>query len=147
MMEALEEAKKGYKKGEVPVGAVLVKNNEIIARGHNLVETNNDPTAHAEILVIREASEKIGRLTNCDLYVTCEPCSMCAGAIVWAKIENLYIGTYDLKAGGCGSVFNIVQEKRLNHRVNVEFGILKDECSNIMKSFFQELRSRGKRYK
>ncbi len=147
MKEALKEAKKAYEKGEVPIGAVIVKDNQIISRAHNLVEMEQDPTAHAEIIAIRQAARKIGRLTECDMYVTCEPCSMCSGAIVWAKIKNLYIGTKDEKTGCCGSIFNIVQEDKLNHRVNVCFDVLQKECSEILKDFFKQLRKRGNRYK
>ncbi len=142
MREALKEAKKAAELGEVPIGAVVVKDGTIVGRGHNRTETKKDPTAHAEMEAIREAAETLGgwRLLNCDMYVTAEPCSMCAGAIVWSRIENLYIGTMDPKAGACGSVFNIVQEKKLNHNVKVETGILQDECSEILKDFFRNLR-------
>lgn len=142
MREALKEAKKAAELGEVPIGAVVVKDGTIVGRGHNKTETQKDPTAHAEMEAIREAAKTLGgwRLLNCDMYVTTEPCSMCAGAIVWSRIENLYIGTMDPKAGACGSVFNIVQEKKLNHNVRVETGILQDECSEILKDFFRNLR-------
>ena len=107
MQEAIEEAKKAAAMGEVPVGAVIVKSGEIIGRGHNLTETLKDPTAHAEIIAIRQAAANLGgwRLTDCCIFVTAEPCSMCAGAIVWARIQKLYIGTMDPKSGACGSVF------------------------------------------
>ena len=142
MLEALEEAKKAFHKGEVPIGAVIVKDGEIIGRGHNLTETLKDPTCHAEILAIREASEKLGtpRLTGATMYVTVEPCSMCAGALVWARVSRLYIGAMDAKAGGCGSVMDIVDHPKLNHRIEVETGILKEECETLMKEFFQNLR-------
>lgn len=145
MKEALKEAQKAYELGEVPVGAVIVKDGEIVARGHNMTETLKDPTAHAEMAAIKQAAHKLGgwRLKGCSMYVTCEPCSMCAGAIVWSRLEKLYIGTMDPKGGACGSVFNIVQEKRLNHFVEVETGVLETECSDIMKNFFRELRKRG----
>ena len=128
--------------GEVPIGAVVVKDGIIIGRGHNKTETAKDPTAHAEMEAIRAASAVLGgwRLLGCDMYVTAEPCSMCAGAIVWSRIENLYIGTMDPKAGACGSVFNIVQEDKLNHQVNVTTGILQEECSRLLKDFFRSLR-------
>ncbi len=147
MAEALREAKKAYELGEVPVGAVVVRNGEIVGRGHNLTETTKDPTAHAEMLAIRQAAEKLGgfRLIGCSMYVTVEPCSMCAGALVWSRIERLYIGTRDPKAGACGSIFNIVQEPRLNHRLDVEIGIMQEECSDIMKRFFKELREKRKK--
>ena len=147
MAEALCEAQKAYELGEVPVGAVVVRNGEIVGRGHNLTETSKDPTAHAEMIAIRAASEKLGgfRLIGCSMYVTVEPCSMCAGALVWSRIERLYIGTRDPKAGACGSIFNIVQEPRLNHRLEVEIGIMQEECSGIMKKFFKELREKRKK--
>ena len=142
MKEALKEAEKAAAMGEVPIGAVVVKDCIIIGRGHNKTETAKDPTAHAEMEAIRAASAALGgwRLLGCDMYVTAEPCSMCAGAIVWSRIENLYIGTMDPKAGACGSVFNIVQEDKLNHQVNVTTGILQEECSRLLKDFFRSLR-------
>ena len=142
MEEALTEAKKAAALGEVPIGAVIVKDGVIVGRGHNMTETEKDPTAHAEMEAIRQAAKTLGgwRLIGCDMYVTAEPCAMCAGAIVWARIENLYIGTTDPKAGACGSVFNIVREKKLNHNVNTEIGLLQEECSKILKDFFKELR-------
>ena len=148
MKEALKEAQKAYELGEIPIGAIIVKDGEIIARGHNLTETEKDPTAHAEMIAIRQAAKKLGgwRLPGCTLYVTCEPCSMCAGAIVWARLEKVCIGTMDPKGGACGSVFNIVQEEKLNHRVELETGIMENECSEIMKTFFKELRMRGSKW-
>ncbi|MCI7146840.1 MAG: tRNA adenosine(34) deaminase TadA [Candidatus Fimisoma sp.] len=142
MKAALKEAEKAAAMGEVPIGAVVVKDGIIIGRGHNKTETAKDPTAHAEMEAIRAASAALGgwRLLGCDMYVTAEPCSMCAGAIVWSRIENLYIGTMDPKAGACGSVFNIVQEDKLNHQVNVTTGILQEECSRLLKDFFRSLR-------
>ena len=138
----MKEAEKAAAMGEVPIGAVVVKDGIIIGRGHNKTETAKDPTAHAEMEAIRAASAVLGgwRLLGCDMYVTAEPCSMCAGAIVWSRIENLYIGTMDPKAGACGSVFNIVQEDKLNHQVNVTTGILQEECSRLLKDFFRSLR-------
>lgn len=143
MAEALQEAEKAAALGEIPIGAVIVRDDEIIARAHNMTETMRDPTAHAEMLAIRKASERLGgwRLTGCRMYVTCEPCSMCAGAIVWARIEKLIIGTMDPKAGACGSLMNIPQDKRLNHFVEMETGVMGAECSAIMKGFFRDLRS------
>ena len=142
MEEALNEAKKAFDLGEVPVGAVIVKDDCIIAKAHNLTESKKDPTAHAEILAIREAAEKLGgwRLMDCSMYVTLEPCSMCAGALVWSRVKNLYIGTRDPKAGACGSVFNLVESDKLNHRLNVEYGMMEDECSTLLKEFFRNLR-------
>lgn len=142
MFEALAEAEKAAALGEVPVGAVIEKDGVIIGRGHNLTETLKDPTAHAEMLAIRQAAETLGgwRLTGCSIYVTCEPCTMCAGAMIWARLDKAYIGTMDPKGGACGSVFNVLAETRLNHQIEVETGILQDECSAIMKEFFRELR-------
>lgn len=148
MEEALKEARKAYELGEIPIGAVIVKDGQIIARGHNLTETEKDPTAHAEMIAIRQAAAKLGgwRLPGCTLYVTCEPCSMCAGAIVWARLDKVCIGTMDPKGGACGSVFNIVQEEKLNHCVELVTGVMEEECSNIMKTFFKELRLRGSKW-
>jgi tRNA(adenine34) deaminase len=134
MMEALQEAQKAYALGEVPVGAVIESNGVIIGRGHNRTETDKDPISHAEIIAIREAAKALGgwRLSGCKLYVTTEPCSMCAGAIVLARIEKLFIGTMDPKAGACGSLANIPQDQRLNHYVEIETGILEEECKQIL---------------
>jgi len=144
MSEALEEAKKAAALGEIPIGAVIVRDGEVIARGHNLTETTKDPTAHAEMIAIREAAKSLGgwRLIGCEMYVTIEPCSMCAGALVWARIEKLHIGAMDPKAGACGSVFNIPGSGRLNHTIEMEYGIMADECAGIVKDFFRELRLR-----
>lgn len=144
MQAALEEAKKAAALGEIPIGAVIVKDGAIIARGHNETETRKDPTAHAEMIAIRAAAKALGgwRLLGCQMFVTAEPCSMCAGAIVWARIEKLYIGTMDSKSGACGSVFNIPQEKKLNHFTEIEIGLMQEECSCIMKDFFKQLRKK-----
>jgi tRNA(adenine34) deaminase len=144
MQQALEEATKAAEMGEIPIGAVIVKDGEIIARGHNETESQKDPTAHAEMIAIRNAAKALGgwRLTGCEMYVTVEPCAMCAGAIVWARIDKLHIGTMDPKGGGCGSIFNIPQEERLNHFVTIETGVMQEECSRIMKDFFKELRNK-----
>ena len=144
MIEALQEARRAAAEGEVPIGAVIVKDDEIIGRGHNRVESTKDPTEHAEMAAIRLAAAKLGgwRLTGCDMYVTCEPCSMCAGAIVWSRIRKLYIGTPDPKGGACGSLYTIPQDPRLNHFTEIETGIMQEECSGIMKDFFRELRNR-----
>ena len=144
MQEALEEAKKAASMGEIPIGAVIIKDGQIVGRGHNETETRKDPTAHAEMLAIRQASQTLGgwRLLGCEMYVTAEPCCMCAGAIVWSRIQKLYIGTMDPKAGACGSVFNSPQEEKLNHYVEIETGILQEECSCIMKDFFKQLRKK-----
>lgn len=142
MREALEEAKKAATIYEVPVGAVVVYEGEIIGRGYNQRETSNDPTAHAEILAIKEASKHLDawRLLNCTMYVTLEPCAMCAGAIVNARIGKLVIGTRDPKRGCCGTVEDLTNHPKFNHRLEVEFGVLEDECSSIISSFFKELR-------
>ena len=142
MLEALKEAQIAYDLGEVPIGAVVEKDGMIIGRGHNLTERAKDPTAHAEMIALREAAQVLGgwRLLGCNLYVTAEPCAMCAGAIVWARIKKLYIGTMDPKGGACGSVFNIPQEPRLNHYVEIETGIMQQECHDILKAFFKQLR-------
>jgi len=144
MEAALEEAKIAFDLGEVPVGAVVVRGGEIIARAHNMTETIKDPTAHAEVLAIREAARALGgwRLIGCDLYVTMEPCSMCAGAIVWSRVERLFYGARDPKAGAVGSLFDIPGDSRLNHNPEVVVGVMEEECSAIVKDFFRELRIR-----
>ena len=144
MKLALEEARKAYDMGEVPVGAVIVRDGEIVGRGHNLTHTAKDPTAHAEIIALRDAARTLGgwRLPGCTMYVTTEPCSMCAGAIVLSRMPRLYIGTMDPKAGACGSVYNIVSDSRLNHRVETETGLLAEECGLLMKEFFRSLRKK-----
>ena len=144
MKLALKEAQKAYDKEEVPVGAIIVKNGEIIARAHNLKETKCDTTNHAEILAIKKASKKLSswRLSDCEMYITLEPCSMCAGAIINARIKKVYIGTMDYKTGACGSVLNLFQDYKFNHIVECETGILKDECENILKQFFKKLRNK-----
>lgn len=142
MKEALKEAKKAYDKMEVPVGAIIVKDDKIIARAHNLKETKTDTTKHAEILAIQKASRKLNswRLLDCDMYVTLEPCSMCAGAMINSRIRKLYIGTKDTKTGAVGSVFNLFEDYTFNHKVEVENGILKNDCEKILQDFFKELR-------
>lgn len=142
MQEALIEAQKAMDIGEVPIGAVVVKDDKIIARGHNLRESLNDPTAHAEIIAIREAAYKLNnwRLSGTTLYVTIEPCPMCAGAIIQARIPVVVYGAQDEKAGGVHSVFDILDNPRLNHRTMVFTGILEDECKKIMQKFFNDCR-------
>lgn len=142
MKEALKEAKKAYNKLEVPVGAVIVKDGQIIARAHNLKETKYDTTKHAEILAIQKASKKLNswRLIDCEMYVTLEPCSMCAGALINSRIKRVYIGASDKKTGAVGSVFNLLEDYTFNHKVEYEKGILKEECENMLKDFFKELR-------
>ena len=149
MKEALKEAKKAYKKLEVPVGAVIVKNGEIIGRGYNLKETKNDTTKHAEIIAIQNASKKLNawRLEECEMYVTLEPCTMCAGAIINSRIKKVYIGTNDPKAGACGSVLNLFTDYKFNHKVEYEENVMKEECEKILKDFFKELRKAKKESK
>jgi len=138
MTAALVQARLAAALEEVPVGAVIIKDNEIIAADHNRCETNKDATAHAEILVIQKASALLGgwRLSGCSLYVTLEPCAMCAGAMVQSRLEKLSFGAYDPKAGAAGSLFNIVEDTRLNHQLEVFGGILAEECADLLKQFF-----------
>ena len=142
MKEALKEAKKAAEKLEVPVGCVIVKDGKIIARAHNLKETKTDTTKHAEIIAIQKASKKIDawRLLDCEMYVTLEPCAMCAGAIIQSRIKKVYIGTMDEKTGACGSVLNLFNDYKFNHQVDLETGIEKEECEKVLKNFFKELR-------
>ncbi len=142
MKAAIKEAKKAYSKLEVPVGCVIVKDGKIIARAHNLKEIKQDTTKHAEILAIQKASKKLNswRLIDCDMYVTLEPCSMCAGAIIQSRIRKVYFGAHDLKTGAVGSVFNLFDDYTFNHKVQCEAGVLEDECEQILKEFFKELR-------
>ncbi len=138
MAEALRQAMKAYECGEVPVGAVAVRNGRIIARAFNQVETLKDATAHAEMLALTQAENAVGdwRLTDCTLYVTKEPCPMCAGAMVNARLEGLVYGCPDAKGGAAGSLFDIVRDERLNHRVKVVSGVLGPECAEILRAFF-----------
>ncbi|MBE7012379.1 MAG: nucleoside deaminase [Ruminococcaceae bacterium] len=142
MKKAISEAKKAYAKGETPIGAVIVKDGKIIARGHNLREAKKNALCHAEIIAINKACKKLGgwRLFQCDMYVTLEPCLMCAGAIVQSRIKNLYFGAYDKKGGAVGSLIDIPNLSGVTQRVYTQGGILKDECSALMKDFFRELR-------
>ena len=145
MKEALKEAKKAYQKNEIPVGAIIVKDDKIIARAHNLRELKQKSIAHAEILAIEKANKKFNswRLENCQMYVTLEPCMMCMGAIINSRIKQLYIGTLDPKAGSYESVIK-VDNYKFNHTVDVETGILEKECEYILKDFFKMLRKRKK---
>lgn len=142
MEHALREAELAYKRKEVPIGAVIVHKDRIIGKGYNQVESLCDPTAHAEIIAITAAAAHLDnhRFEHCSLYVTVEPCAMCARAIVLARISQLVFGTADEKAGACGSLFNIVQDKRLNHRVELVSGVLESQCSKMMKDFFKKVR-------
>ena len=147
MRQALKEAEKARSKNETPVGAVIAWNGRIISRGHNEKELRNDSTLHAELTAIKKASKKLGswRLNECDLYVTLEPCTMCAGAMIQSRIRKLYMGAMDPKAGAAGSVLNVLQVESFNHRVELEYGLLEEECSAILKDFFRDLRAKNKR--
>ena len=148
MAEALVEARKAEALGEVPIGAVLVHEEQIIGRGHNLRETSNDPTTHAEMVAIREAAGHIGhwRLLETTLYVTLEPCVMCMGATILARIPRLVYACRDPRAGAVGSIYDFSQDERFNHKVEVVEGVLGDECSALLSGFFQQLRA-GKKSK
>lgn len=144
MHAALAEAALARAAGDVPVGAVVVgPDGEVVGRGRNAREATGDPTAHAEILALRAAAARLGRwrLDDCDLVVTLEPCAMCAGAIVLARIRRLVIGAWDPKAGACGSVHDLVRDRRLNHRVEVVAGVLAEECGEVLQAFFGERRT------
>lgn len=142
MQEALRQAELAFEKGEVPVGAVIVYKNQIIARAYNQVKMLKDPTAHAEIIAITQAASFLEneRLNGCDLYVTIEPCPMCAGAMVLARIDSIYYACEDSKSGAAGSVVDILQNKGLNHRVKVIAGVLKDESRSLIQGFFRKKR-------
>jgi tRNA(adenine34) deaminase len=144
MSQALIEAEKAYSTYEVPVGAVIVYKDIIIGRGYNKRETLRDPTAHAEIIAIKEASNYLGqwRLSQCTLYVTLEPCAMCAGAIVNSRIDRVVIGARDNRMGCCGTVEDITHNLKFNHRAEVEFGVEEDKCRKIIQNFFKELRKK-----
>lgn len=144
MNEALKEAKKCLLIDEVPVGAIIVRDNKIIARAHNTREKNKDVTCHAEINALRKANkkDKSWRSINATMYVTVEPCSMCAGALVWSRIDRIVFGAYDKKAGACGSVLNIANNERLNHQIEVTPGVLEDECAKIIKDYFKAKREK-----
>ena len=143
MRAALAEAEAAAESGEVPVGAVVVAGGEIIARGHNRSETDNDPSAHAEIVALREAARRTGnyRLTDATLYVTLEPCAMCMGALVQARIERLVFGAYDPKAGAAGSAIDLSDSPSFNHRFEINGGVLAEECGSVLKAFFESRRS------
>ncbi|WP_342746570.1 tRNA adenosine(34) deaminase TadA [Paenibacillus rigui] len=145
MRAAMEEAQKAEAKLEVPIGCVIVWQDQIIGRGHNLRETTCDPLAHAELIAIKQASEHLEawRLLDCRLYVTLEPCPMCAGAIVQSRIPQVIYGTTDPKAGCAGTLMNLLQEERFNHRVDVVSGVLQEECSAMLTQFFRKLRGKG----
>ena len=144
MREALKEAQRAFEEDEVPVGAVIVSDGKIIARGHNQIERLKDPTAHAEMICLTSAANFLDTkwLNEASLYVTIEPCSMCAGALVLARIKNIYFGAKDPKTGACGSVLNIVNNKKLNHRIQVKSGLLEAECAGLLKEFFKKKRKK-----
>lgn len=142
MAKALVLAEEAYTNSEVPIGAIVVKNQTIVGKGYNQVETLNDPTAHAEMIAISAACETLGQkyLTGCTLYVTLEPCPMCAGALVWSKIDQLVFGASDIRSGGCGSLFNITSNNSLNHQIEIVQGILEADCEHLLKEFFKNKR-------
>lgn len=142
MAAAIEEARKAEAIGEVPIGAVIVRNGEIIGRGYNLRETGLDSTAHAEMIAIREASKHIEawRLLDCTLYVTLEPCPMCAGAIIQSRVKRVVYGTHDPKAGCAGTLMNLLQEPRFNHEAELTSGVMQEECASLLTTFFRRLR-------
>ncbi|AMV67507.1 tRNA-specific adenosine-34 deaminase [Pediococcus damnosus] len=149
MSLAFEEAKKAKLMGEVPIGAVVVHNNQIIGRGHNLREKNQDATAHAEVLAIQAACRTLNswRLWDCQLFVTVEPCMMCSGAIINSQLPEIYFGTRDPKAGMVQSLYQLLNDQRLNHQVRVSEGLFQKESSQIMQDFFREIRDRRKKFK
>ena len=142
MERALNQAKVAYKKGEVPVGAVVVKDGKVISRGYNLRETTNDPTAHAELLAMKKASKKLDswRLSGCTLYVTLEPCPMCSGVIVNSRIDRVVFGAYDQKAGCCTTLYHLCNDERFNHRSEILGGVMEEDCAKILSDFFKEKR-------
>lgn len=146
MSKALMEARKAAELGDVPVGAVVVKDDRILGQGYNRREIDGDPLAHAELVALRQASETVEgwRLNGCTLYVTLEPCAMCAGALVNSRVDTLVFGARDPKAGFCGSLGNLATDERLNHRLLIREGILSDECGALLKSFFRKLRKARK---
>lgn len=146
MKEALRQAKKAYAIGETPIGAVIVQDGKIIARGYNKRETKKNALLHAEVIAIDKACRRLGgwRLPRCEMYVTLEPCAMCAGAITHARIERVYFGAYDKKTGCAGSVCNLFEPNLFCHTVDAVGGVMKDECSELIKQFFRELRSQQK---
>ena len=145
MQRALREARRGELQGEVPVGAVVVRDEKVIARGHNRPLGLSDPSAHAEILALRRAARRLGnyRLKGCDLYVTIEPCAMCSGAIIQARLRRVVYGTPDPKAGACGSALAVLNHPKVNHRVEVVSGVLAGECAGLLQEFFRKRRKRA----
>ena len=149
MRQALEQARRAAACGEVPVGAVVVKDGQVIGRGHNSPLSAQDPTAHAEVLALREAARTLGnyRLEGCTLYVTLEPCQMCSGAIVQSRMTRVVVGCMNPKAGCAGSILNLLDMPEFNHQVELTTGVMEEECSQMMKSFFKELREARKKKK
>lgn len=143
MFQAFRLAEQAYEEGEIPVGAVVVHNDRIIGRGYNQVERLHDPTAHAEILAISAACDTLESkyLKDCTLYVTLEPCPMCAGALVWSKIDRMVFGAVDAKAGACGSLFNLAASNKLNHQIEIIHGIMEADSEELLKQFFREKRN------
>lgn len=143
MMKAYQEAEQALKQGEVPVGAVIVQDHLLIGRGYNQVEQLNDPTAHAEMIALSSATAYLEEkyLTGCTLYVTLEPCPMCAGALVWSKIDRIVYGAMDDKAGACGSILNIAENEKLNHRIEIIQGVMEQDCSALLQRFFRNKRN------
>ena len=144
MREAIKEAKKAELIDEVPIGCVIVKNNKIIARGHNVRESKQSPTGHAEIMAISKASKKLKswRLEDCDIYITLEPCIMCCGAIIQSRIRHIYFGAFDPKGGALGSSINVMEAKNINHHPEVTSGLLLEECSSIITNYFKSKRTK-----
>ncbi len=149
MREALKEAKKAIRLGEVPIGCVIVYQDKIIGRGYNKRNTKKTTLAHAELIAIEKASKVMGdwRLEDCIMYVTLEPCQMCSGAIVQARIKKVVVGTMNLKAGCAGSILNLLQMKEFNHQVELETGVMEAECTKVLQDFFRELRIRNRKEK
>ncbi|MBU5467438.1 tRNA adenosine(34) deaminase TadA [Virgibacillus sp. MSJ-26] len=144
---AIEEAKKAERINEVPIGAVIVYNNNVIATGYNIRETDQKTLSHAELIAIQDANEKIGswRLEDCTLYVTLEPCPMCAGAILQSRMKRVVFGAFDPKAGCAGTLMNFLEDERFNHQVEVTSGVLEENCAKLLKDFFKDLRGKRKR--
>ncbi len=144
MFAALQEAEKAFEENEIPVGAVVVKDNKIIGRGYNQVERLKDATAHAEMIALTAASNTIGswRLNECSVYVTLEPCVMCTGALLASRIENLFFSTFDPKFGACGSLYNLAEDGKTNHKINVYSGIYSEESKNLLQDFFTKLKNK-----
>ena len=148
MREAIRQAKKAYAIGEVPIGCVIVYEDKIIGRGYNRRTIDKNPLAHAELIAIKKASKKMGdwRLEECTMYVTLEPCQMCSGAIVQARMKKVVVGCMNPKAGCAGAILNLLQVEKFNHQVELETGVLEEECSEMMKNFFRELRKTKKKH-